>query len=347
VSTTDEVRVPQPAEPVRLPASSRRPAAAGRRLLVYAVTVWAMVTVVFLLPRAVPGDPLGYYDNGLDSPLSPEYRAVLAARYHLDQPLVSQYRSYLGELLHGDLGESITARQPVSRLIRQRLPWTLLLVGTSLAVSSAVGFAAGVSAAWRRGGRTDRRLLTAMTVLHGVPEYALAVLVLLVLAARVPLFPAVGAYTPYMDSWGVLRKTVDVAYHLALPALALSLGLVGTKFLLVRNTTVSVLGQEYMLLARAKGLSERRLKYRHASRNVLLPFVTVLGLQVAFAAGGSLFVETVFGYPGLASLMLPAVQDLDFPLLEGCFLMLALLVLTVNLLLDLVYARLDPRVGAE
>lgn len=318
-----------------------------RRVAVYLVTVWAMATFVFLLPRAMPGDPLGYYDASPEAPLTPEHRAALAARYHLDRPLLSQYRLYLGDLARGDLGESITHRRPVSKLIRESLPWTLLLVGTSLAVSSAVGFAAGVSAAWRRGGRTDRRLVGLMTVLHGVPEYVLAVLVLLLFAAKLPLFPPVGASTPYTESSGLLFRFGDIAYHLALPAVALSLGLVGTKFLLVRNTTVSVLGQEYMVQARAKGLSERRLKYHHASRNVMLPFITVLGLQVAFAAGGSLFVETVFGYPGVSGLMLPAVQNLDFPLLEGCFLMLALLVLTVNLLLELVYKRLDPRVSAE
>lgn len=312
----------------------------------YLITVWAMVSVVFLLPRAMPGDPLAAYDNGPEAPLSAEYRAVLTTRFHLDKPLVTQYRLYIGDVLQGDLGDSITAREPVSKLIRQRLPWTLLLAGSALAISSAIGFAIGTSAAWHRGEPTDRRIVTFMTVLHGVPEYALAILLLLLLAGRIPLFPAVGAYTPYSTS-GSLGKVTDVAYHLVLPCLALTLGLVGTKFLLVRNSTISVLGQDFMLLARAKGLSRRRLKYHHASRNVLLPFVTVLGLQVAFAAGGSLFVETVFGYPGLASLMLPAVQALDFPLLEGCFLMLGLLVLTVNLLLELSYTWLDPRVKAE
>jgi peptide/nickel transport system permease protein len=138
-----------------------------------------------------------------------------------------------------------------------------------------------------------------------------------------------------------------VARHLVLPAGALTLSLLGTKFLLVRNTVLSTLGQDYMLLARAKGLPERMVKYRHAGRNALLPFVTVLGIQAGFAVGGSVFVESVFSYPGMGTLILRAVDARDYPVLEASFLTLALLVLVVNFGLDLLYARLDPRVVAE
>lgn len=318
----------------------------GRRFLAYLVTVWIVVTVVFVLPRAMPGDPLARYDNP-EAPLTPEARAALAAHYNLDRPLVEQYRRYLGSVVRGDLGESLGQQGSVTLLLRRRLPWTLLLVGTALAASSVVSFLAGITSAWRRGGRTDRELLTAMTVLHAVPEYVMASLMLILFGVVIPLFPIAGGSTPFTASSGQLSKVVDVAYHLVLPATVLSLGLLGTKFLLVRNTTISVLGQEYMVAARAKGLPMRLLKYRHAGRNVLLPFLTVVGLQAAFAAGGALFVETVFAYPGLASLLVPAIDNLDFPVLEGCFLVLAFVVLTVNLVIDLAYARLDPRVRAE
>lgn len=315
-------------------------------MVAYLVTVWIVVTLVFVLPRAVPGDPLAVYDNA-EAPLTPEARAAFESHYHLDRPLLAQYAHYLRSIARADFGDSIAQRASVGFLLRRRLPWTLLLVGTSLAVSSAVSFAAGITSAWRRGSATDRRLLTAMTMLHAVPEYVLATLLLILFGVVIPIFPIASASTPFTASSGQLYKLADVAFHLALPAMALSLGLVGTKFLLVRNTTISVLGQEYMVAARAKGLPDQLLKYRHAGRNVLLPFLTVVGLQVAFAAGGALFVETVFGYPGLASLMIPAVENKDFPLLEACFLLMALLVLTVNLAVDMAYARLDPRVGAE
>lgn len=315
-------------------------------MLAYLVSVLVVVTVVFALPRAMPGDPLARYDN-VEAPLTPEARAALAAHYNLDQPLVVQYGRYLRALARADFGESLGQQGPVALLLRRRLPWTLLLVGTALLVSSIVSFLAGVTSAWRGGGRSDRQLLTVMTTLHAVPEYVMASLLLILFGVVYPLFPIAGATTPFTDSAGLLSQVGDVAYHLVLPATALSLGLLGSKFLLVRNTTVSVLGQEYMVAARAKGVPVRLLKYRHAGRNVLLPFLTVVGLQTAFAAGGSLFVESVFAYPGLASLLVPAVDNLDYPVIEGCFLALALTVLTVNLVLELAYARLDPRVGAR
>lgn len=314
-------------------------------MALFLVTLWAVVTVVFFLPRAMPGDPLAGKTDDTGA-MSEERRAALETQYNLDQPLVVQYQRYLGDLARGDFGESISG-VPVAFLLRSRLPWTALLVGTSIVVSSTISFLAGITSAWRRGRPADRRLLVTMTVLHGVPEYVLATLLFIAFTVIIQAFPLSGGSTPFTNDAGQVYKLADVAYHLVLPATALSLGLLGTKFLLVRNTTISVLGEDYMLAARAKGVPERLLKYRHAGRNVLLPFVTVVGLQVAFATGGALFVETVFGYPGIASLMLPAVEALDFPVLEACFVVLAVLVLSVNLVLELAYGRLDPRVRAE
>lgn len=330
----------------RSSGAGRRHRSAAGRVLAYLVTVWLAVTIVFVLPRFMPGDPLAIYDDA-EAPLSPEARAALEAHYHLDRPLLAQYGLYLQAISRGDLGQSILHRSDIGLLLRRRLPWTLLLMGTALVASSVISFLAGVTAAWRRGSWGDRRLVTLMTALYALPEYVLATALLLAFAVVLQIFPLAGGSTPFTTDSPPLYKLADVAYHLVLPATALTMGLIGTKFLLVRNTTITVLGQEYMVLARAKGLSQRLLKYRHAGRNVLLPFLTVVGLQAGFAAGGSLFVETVFGYPGMASLMLPAVDARDYPLLEASFLVLALLVLSVNLVIDLAYARLDPRVDAE
>lgn len=324
----------------------RRSRVAAGRVAAYAFTLWVVVSIVFLLPRFMPGDPLAIYDDS-EAPLSPVAREALEAHYNLDKALPAQYIGYLGSLARGDLGQSILHRNDVASLMRNRVPWTLLLMGTALAVSAAVSFLAGVSAAWRRGSRVDRSLVTVMTAVHAIPEYVLATALLLAFAVVIQIFPLAGATTPFTSSSSLLYRAGDIAYHLVLPATALTIGLAGTKFLLVRNTTLTVLGEEYMLLARAKGLPKRMLKYRHAGRNSLLPFLTVLGLQAGFAAGGSLFVETVFGYPGMASLMLPAVEARDYPLLEGTFLVLAVVVLSVNLIVDLAYVRFDPRVGAE
>lgn len=313
----------------------------------FALTLWAVVTLVFLLPRLMPGDPL----RGLDNPDSgtfvydPQTRAKVAAFYGLDQPLASQYGAYLSGLVHGDLGWSISQNTPVGTLIAGRLPWTLLLVGGALALSSTISFFAGVSAAWRRGGLVDRTLIVSLSAARAVPEYAIASILLICFAVLIPVFPLGGAQTPFARYPSTFAALSDVLGHLALPLAALTLGLAANKFLIVRNTVISTLGEDYMLLARAKGLPERQLKYRHSGRNALLPFVAALGVQVGFVVGGALFVEAVFTYPGMGTLVDGAVTARDYPLLQGSFLVLALVVLLVNLIVELAYSSIDPRVA--
>jgi peptide/nickel transport system permease protein len=322
--------------------------AALRSVLLYAFTLWVITTLIFCLPRLMPGDPLRALEDP-DNALfltDPELRARIEAYYGLDKPLLSQYVSYLGGLAQGDFGFSIARKAPVAELIKARLPWTLLLMGVSLAVASLLSFIAGVTATWRRGRFTDRALLSLLTVAKSVPEYAIAAVLLITFAVAFPVLPLFGARTPFAD-YGFLGNVADIGKHMVLPAAALTLSLLGTKFLLVRNTMMSTLGQDYMVMARAKGLPDRLLKYRHAGRNAMLPFLTIVGIQAGFAVGGSVFVEAVFAYPGMGSLILSSVEFRDYPVLEATFLVLAIVVLAVNLALELVYARIDPRVGAE
>ena len=314
----------------------------------YLPTLLIVVGLVFVLPRSMPGDPLSVFDDPDNNAFisDTESRERLLDYYGLDDPLPTQFAHYVSRIARGDLGWSIARNAPVSELVRQHLPWTLLLMGTSLVLAAAASYLAGVASAWRRGRALDRGLLVTLTAVNAVPEYALAAVLLIVFAVVFPVLPLYGARTPFAGDGG-LAAVADVAEHLVLPAGALTLSLVGTKFLLVRNTVLSSLGQDYMLLARAKGLPERLVKYRHAGRNALLPFVTVLGIQAGFAVGGSVFVESVFSYPGMGTLILRAVDARDYPVLEASFLVLALVVLVVNFGLDLLYARLDPRVLAE
>lgn len=327
------------------PLARRRGSSALRTLVLYAVTLWAVVSVVFLLPRLLPGDPL----QALDQPDSgtfvydPVIRAKVAAYYGLDKPLVTQYRSYLAGLTHGDLGWSISQNAPVRTLLARRLPWTALLVGGALALSSILGFFAGVAAAWRRGGILDRSLIVSLSAARSVPEYAMASLLLVLFAVTFPLFPQAGSQTPFASYPTVFDAVGDVIRHLVLPLTALTLGLLANQFLIVRNTAIGTLGEDYMLLARAKGLPPRLLKYRHSGRNAMLPFLTALGALAGIAVGPSLFVEVVFAYPGMGSLLSGAVTARDYPVLQGGFLGLAVAVLALNLALDLVYGRLDPR----
>lgn len=320
-----------------------------RILLLYAVTLLLIVTVIFALPRLMPGDPI----QSRDDPSNPLFiqdvqsRAHVLAYYGLDKPVVQQYFTYLGDILHGDLGWSIAANQPVSSMIVQHLPWTALLMGTSIAAASLIAYVAGVVAAWRRGRFTDRVLVVVTTVARSIPEYALASVLLIAFAVVVPVLPLYGGSTAFAQYSGFWDHAADIATHLALPALSLTIGLIGVKFLLMRNTMVTVLGEDFMVLARAKGLSNHRLKYHHAGRNALLPYLTLIGIQLGFAVGGAVFVESVYAYPGMGTLILTAVKNRDYPVLEGCFLTFATAVLLMNLIIELVYRRLDPRVGAQ
>lgn len=320
-----------------------------RTIGLYVLTAWAVVTLVFFLPRLLPGDPL----RQLDDPDSGVFvhdeniRERVAAYYGLDRPLLDQYHSYLSDLTNGEFGWSISQNAPVATLMRRRLPWTLLLTGSALALSSAISFLAGVTAAWRRGRLADRSLIVVLSAARAVPEYAIASALLVLFAVTFPLFPQGGAQTPFAAYSSPLVAVRDIAYHLALPVAALTLALAANTFLIVRNTVISTLGENYMLLARGKGLPRRLLMYRHSGRNALLPFITALGVQAGFAVGGSFFVETVFGYPGMGTLVERAVTARDYPLLQGCFILLAVVVLLANLVVELTYSKLDPRVVAR
>lgn len=352
MSTVLDRPAPGPGGPP-VPAASQPPSRRGagrwryaRTIALYGLTLWALVTLVFFLPRLLPGDPL----RQLDDPESTSFvydesiRERLAAYYGLDRPLLEQYGAYVADLTRGEFGWSISQNQPVSTLLANRLPWTLLLTGSALLLSSAISFLAGVTAAWNRGRFADRALIVVLSASRAIPEYAIASALLITFAVTFPIFPQAGAQTAFADYGSTLEAVGDVAFHLVLPLTALTLGLAANKFLLMRNTVIATLGEDYMMLARAKGLSRRLLKYRHSARNALLPFVTALGVQAGFAVGGSLFVETIFNYPGMGTLVERAVAGRDYPLLQGAFILLAMVVLVANLLVELVYSKLDPRV---
>ena len=334
----------------RSQTGARREAKRSRRLetiALYLMTILAAVTMMFLLPRFMPGDPLSaLLDPESNITMTAEARERIEAHYGLNRPLFEQYADYLGDIATLDFGWSISFQTPVWDLIKSRAPWTALLMSTSLFVASTVSYVAGVMAGWRRGSASDRAAVSALTVVRAIPEYAIAAALLILLAVLVPVFPVAGSRTLFMQDATMMESVLDVAAHLVLPATALTLGLMGSKFLLVRNTVIGTLGQEYMLLARAKGLPERRQQFGHAGRNALLPFLAILGIQAGFAVGGTIFVETVFTYPGMGTLILSAVEARDYPLLEALFVVLAAAILLANLIIDLISAGLDPDVGS-
>ncbi len=334
--------------PPRTRRTADRSVAVGRRrvdLLSYAVTVFLLVTLNFFLPRAMPGDPI----SSLEEPTSATYvrddatRAALAEYYGLDEPLAVQYGQYLFGLARGDLGVSIRYNAPVSGLVRERLPRTLLLVGSALALATAVGLVAGVHSGWRRDRPLDRGLLSLFLALRNLPAFFLGSLALFVFSVKLGWFPLGGASTPFSESFPPLRRLADTAHHLALPASVMAAQFAAFQYLVMRASMVSELGSDYLALGRAKGLLERRLKYRHAARNAVLPVVSLVAVEVGFGFSISVLVETVFAYPGMGRLISDAVAFRDYPTLQACFLVLTLVVLAVNFLADVISGRLDPR----
>lgn len=313
-------------------------------VLSYVATLFLLVTVNFFLPRAMPGDPI----EALLSRTSTTYidnedtRAELTEYYGLDRPLVAQYGRYLGGLVRGDLGTSIRTNAPVRDALRDRLPWTLLLVGTATAAATAVGLVAGVHAGWRRARPVDRGLLGLFLALREFPTFLLGSLALFVFAVKLDWFPLAGARTPFAEL-SLAGQVNDVAAHLVLPATVLAVGLAAGHYLVMRAGMVSELGADYLLLGRAKGLAERRLKYRYAARNALLPVVSLAAIQLGFAITGDVLVERVFAYPGIGRFLFESIGARDYPAIQGCFLVTTVIVVSVNAAADVLYRRVDPR----
>lgn len=316
-----------------------------RNVVTYAIAFVFILMVNFLLPRMMPGDPLmAIYGNEALVSMTPALKAQLVARFALDQSIWQQLGAYFLALFRGELGYSYYYNAPVLSVVAGRLPWTILLVGTSLVMATIIGIILGIESGWRRGSRTDRTLLVGLMSLNGFPDFFLGLLLLIIFAVVLGIFPLAGALTPYSGLSG-LALVGDVLRHMVLPVAALTLAHLGGGFLLTRNTMITVLKEPFMLIARAKGLSARRLKYRHAGRNSMLPVVTRTGIWVGRVVTGTLFVELVFAYPGVGYLIYEALLARDYPVIQGVFLLVAILVLAANYLVDLAYPKLDPRVS--
>lgn len=334
-----------------LPSTAVAPARHGRRgrsirtLASYLLTLFVLVTLNFFIPRAMPGDPVAALaaESSSNFVFGEPSRTALKRYYGLDHSLLHQYRHYLSGLVHGDLGRSISTNTAVLHEIGRRLPWTLLLIGSSIALSTGIGVVSGVHSGWRRDRPAHRALLTTLLAVREFPAYLLASLLLYLLAVKLTWLPLFGAQTPFSDSFSLTFEVLDVGRHLVLPLFVLTLGLTAGNYLVMRAAMVSELGADYLLLGRAKGLRERRLKYRYAARNALLPVVSVTALQLGFVVTGDVLIERVFAYPGLGGLIFEAIGSRDYPTIQGAFLFVSVSVVTVNALADALNRHLDPR----
>ena len=275
---------------------------------------------------------------------TPQEIARLQAAYGLDKPLLGQFVDYVGDTARLDLGTSQRTRQTVWSEIGAALPWTLLLVGTGTLLATVIGTWLGIVAATRRGSRTDDGLLGFSLFTYSAPEYWIGLILILLFAVAIPIFPAGLQMTPgeQFDSWWA--EAVDVAQHLVLPAAALTFVLLGQYFVIMRSSMVDVLTEDFITVKRATGLPWNKVVRKHAVRNALLPLVTLSAIQFGFVMGGVITIETIFSWPGLGLLEFQAINSKDFPMLQGAFLVFSVAVIVLNLIADCLYFVLDPRV---
>ena len=273
--------------------------------------------------------------------------AQLRSDYGLDKPLSGQFIDYMGDTLRLDLGVSQRSRLEVWDEIKDALPWTLLLVGTGTLLATLIGSWMGVIAATRRGQRTDDSLLGFSLVTYSAPEYWIGIILILVFAVAIPILPAGLQMTPGVEFSSWISEALNVAEHLILPVTAMTLMLLGQYFLIMRSSMVDVLTEDFITVKRAIGLPWDRVVRRHAVPNALLPLVTLSAIQFGMVAGGAITIETIFSWPGLGELSFTAINDKDFPVLQGTFLVFSAGVILANLLADILYFFLDPRVQSK
>ena len=323
-----------------------------RKIGFYLVALWAAVTLNFFIPRALPGSPVDAVlaKLALRGQVDPHTREAIEVMLGADndRSLIQEYFAYLGGLFTGDLGVSVTYfPTPVSAVVGQSLPWTLILVGLATTFTFLLGMVLGTVAGWRRGTWLDS-LIPATTILQAVPYFWLALLFIYVLSVNLGLFPISGGY-----DYTLVRPAFDypflsnAVYYGFLPALTIVLSSLGGWLLGMRNMMVSTLSEDYILTAEAKGLSPRRVMIMYAARNAMLPSVSGFAISLGFVVSGSIVVETVFSYPGVGFTMLQAVQNNDYPLMQGMFLIITVSVLAANLVVDLLYGVIDPRTRAR
>lgn len=321
-------------------------------------TIFFVITLIFFLIRLMPSNPVerfvldAMYSQGISrQDALDQARAIFAI--DLDAPVTRQYVDYLSNLLKGDLGVSLLSRStPVSDIIKAVLPWTLFSVGTGLAISFTIGILVGTVIAYRRQSILDPIITGLSSFLSAIPGYLQAILIIVFLGvqikingkALVPIHQMRGAYTPGIQPGFTWEFIKDVFFHAALPIATYILTTIGGWTLTMKSNTINTLGEDYVTVARARGLSDGRITTAYVGRNALLPLASQLAISIGFAIGGSTLIETYFVYPGIGSRLGGAVGSRDYPVMQGIFLMITFVVIFSNLIADFLYSVLDPRI---
>lgn len=308
-----------------------------RRLIFALVVIVGVATISFALLHLIPGSPV---DAILGTESTPEARATLERQLGLDRPVIVQYVSWWGKVLQGDLGNSVMTKQPVAKLISERLPVTIPLALFSMLIALLIAVPAGILSALRRNTWIDGVVSVIAFAGLSIPGFWLGTLLILGFSVHWQIFPP-GGYVSILDD------PISGFRHLVLPAIALGTTFAAVLTRMIRSSMLEVLGADYIRTARAKGQTEHRVVVGHALRNALIPAVTIIGVQVGILLSGALIIEQIFSLPGIGRLTVQAVLDRDIPLLQGCIIVIALIFVIVNLVTDLIYVYLDPRISYQ
>jgi ABC-type dipeptide/oligopeptide/nickel transport system permease component len=310
-----------------------------KRALFAMVTVFVAITINFFLFRVLPGSAVRNLSRVPNA--TPELQHSLEAQFGLDKPLWQQYVIYVQQLLHGNLGVSCSNQQPVSENLKEALANTIPMVALGTTVAIIVGVVTGIFSAWKRGTKLDKVSTNIAIAFYSFPTQWLALVVLIYLAHW---FPAHGRTNDFLINPTWWEHQTDVLRHMALPSLVLALTLYGEYTLIVRSAMLETLGEDYVLTARAKGLSQRAIVIKHALRNATLPIITLMALSLGYIVAGAILIESVYSWPGIGNAVYQAVIERDYPMLQGAFLVLTVSVVFFNFLADVLYFSMDPRI---
>ena len=307
-----------------------------KRILIMIPVFFGMTVLIFFLTNLTPGSPV---DAMVTPDMTPEAIEALYHRMGLDQPVYVQYLKWLGRLFQGNLGYSFRTNQTVVKVIGERVGPTLMLMGAALAVAAIVGIALGVVAACKPYSIWDYCASGLSFIGAGIPNFFMALIFIYFFSIKMHWLPTGGMYTN-----ASVKSAADILHHLLQPALVLSLSMVGSYIRQTRSSMLEVLGEEYIKMSRAKGMRERVVLYSHALRNAMMPIATQIGMSVPMLIGGAVVTEQIFGWPGMGSLMVTSINFRDYPVIMGVTVFITITVMIVNLLMDILYALLDPRV---
>jgi len=316
----------------------------GKRTLHGIITIMMAITLNFILFRIMPGDPTRAVSG--DPRVDTATRLALIAKFGLDRPLIEQFALYIYNLARGELGISFVqiGRPVIDIILGRKMINTIILMGSSMFISFSLGIIFGVIAAWRRGTKMDVSFIVISLATYSMPVFWFGMLLLLFFSYYINIFPIAGTITPGIVHPNFIAYAKDYLHHLMAPMITLGVSFFGGYFLFMRDTILDVFTEDYMLTARAKGLSNRKILFKHAMRNALLPMVSLMGVHITFLISGATMTETVFSWDGLGRLIYDSVRNNDYPVLQGIFLFMAVLVVVANILADIVNAYLDPRI---